>query len=342
MKMKTLNLWKKYFKLKGLDEQITQQYVKYISILLNNNEPIIFSFKHLCELLSRKPSYLASAVNATIHHYREFKIPKRSGGFRKISVPYPALLECQYWIYTNILLKIPINQAAHGFTPNKSIITNAKLHTGKKALLKMDLKDFFPSIKINRIINLFHKLGYPINISYYLASLCCLNDSLPQGAPTSPYLSNIISKNLDNRLLKFSKKFELYYSRYADDITFSGNDIPAKFITYISDIIHSESFTVNKSKTRLYKGKSKRIVTGISVSENSIKLPRKYKRELKKDLYYIIKYGLQSHLAKRKINKLNYLNSIRGKLNFWLCVEPNNQKALYYLDKLNNIDEDYF
>lgn len=233
----------------------------------------------------------------------------------------------QYWIYDNVLKNIPLHSSAHGFTYKKSIITNSKIHAGENHLLKLDLKDFFPSIEINRIIHIFKELGYPNMVAFYLAQICCYESYLPQGAPTSPILSNIVAKRLDKRLMHFAKKFELKYTRYADDLTFSGQSITAKLISYINDIIVDEGFVVNEAKTRLYQQKSKRIVTGISVTEKQIKIPRDYKRNLKLELNFIFKFGLKSHMQKKKIRKANYLFEILGKVNFWLSVEPENAYA---------------
>jgi hypothetical protein len=323
-----LNKWHIYFKNRQVKKNVYEQYLKYIDTLLNNNVPIIFNFDHLCLLQGRTNEYMSSVVNSSENHYRNFKIKKRSGGHRTITAPYPALLEMQYWIYENILKNVKINPCAHGFTHKKSIITNSNIHAGQKQLLKLDLKDFFPSININRIIYIFKQLGYPNSIAFYLASICCYEEHLPQGAPTSPILSNIVSRKLDNRLIKLAKKFNLRYTRYADDLTFSGDEVSAKFIDYISNIISDEGFIINESKTRLYQGKSKRIVTGISVIEKEIKVPRDYKRKLKQELHFIKKYGLQSHITKKKIRQQNYLFSIAGKVNFWLSVEPKNEMAL--------------
>jgi RNA-directed DNA polymerase len=329
--------WEAYFESRGVKDKIKEQYLLYIKRLLNKNVPIIFNLEHLSLLLGRKKDYLSSVVNSPDNHYRKFKIKKRSGGFRDITTPYPALLEIQYWIYDNILKTITFNSAAHGFTIKKSIITNSKIHAGEKQLLKIDLKDFFPSIKLNRVIFIFKELGYPNIVAFYLSSICCYEESLPQGAPTSPVLSNIVARKLDNRLINLSKKFKLKYTRYADDLTFSGNSVPAILIKYITKIVTEEGFQVNETKTRLYRSKSKRIVTGVSVIDKEIKLPRKYKRSLKQELHYIFKYGLNSHMSKKKIRKSNYLFSIAGKVNFWLSIEPKNKFALDAKKKLKNI-----
>jgi RNA-directed DNA polymerase len=336
-KKETYNKWKSYLKSRGVENNVSEQYLSYIKTLLEKNVPIIFNFDHLSLLLGRNKEYLASVVNSPDNHYREFKIKKRSGRFRKITTPYPALLEMQYWIYHNILKTVPLHSSAHGFTYKKSIITNSKIHAGEKHLLKLDLKDFFPSIKNNRIIHIFKELGYPNIIAFYLAQICCFDNCLPQGAPTSPILSNIVARKIDKRLIHLAKKFDLKYTRYADDLTFSGSSISAIFITYVNDIIVDEGFTVNETKTRLYQQKSKRIVTGISVIEKEIKIPRAYKRDLKLELNYILKFGLKSHMLKKKIRKANYLFVILGKVDFWLSVEPKNKYAITARNKLKDL-----
>ena len=323
--------WKKNFEKSGILPDLIETYVSYITTLINNDVPIIFDFNHLCLLLGRNHEYLASVVNSNVSHYRIFNIPKRSGGLRSISAPYPALLDCQDWIYRNILIKVKIHPAAQGFTFKKSIITNAKIHLGYEHFLKIDLKDFFPSITKNQIITIFKSLGYTNKVSFFLASICCCGDVLPQGAPTSPMLSNIVAITLDKRLMSFAKKNNLRYTRYADDLAFSGKTIPVKFIDYITQIINSCKFTVNEKKTVLQQQKHKRIITGISIAEKEIKIPREYKRNLKQEIHYINKYGILSHIRKQKIKNPAYLLTILGKIRFWLAVEPTNsfaQKAL--------------
>lgn len=331
--------WEKYFSNRGLEEGLKVAYLKYIEKLLANNLPIIFETEHLSLLLGRNEAYLNSVVHGAESHYREFKLKKRKGGFRKITVPYPALLECQRWIYKNLLSKVKISHYAHGFSKKKSIITNARIHVGQRHLLKIDLKDYFPSIKKSRVIAMFYNLGYSTEVAFYLASICCKNDCLPQGAPSSPIISNIISKSLDNRLYELCKKFDIRYTRYADDLTFSGDRIPVRFIEYIKQIVETESFEINESKTQLHKKSGKRIITGVAVNSDTIKAPKKYKRKLFQKLHYIEKYGLVSHRIKLKIRNPNYLEALIGQLNYVLAIEPNNLKAQHYLSFLREIDK---
>ena len=332
-----LKAWKNFFYDRGLSKELINQYLSYIKVLNNNNVPVIFEFEHLAKLLGLKKKTLASMINSSMSFYRSFKIPKRRGGYREIDAPYPSLLGAQKWIYNYILKQQVVHTSAHGFVPGRSIITNAKKHVSRKAFLKIDIKDFFSSIRINWIINVFREFGYAQNIAYYLSSLCCYKDYLAQGAATSPYLSNIISRHMDNRLKKLAERYSLDYTRYADDLAFSGEYIPAKYIETVTKIIETCKFEVNKDKTFLSYGSGKRILTGISITGDKICLPKEVKREIRKNAYYVAKFGYLSHSAKKKIRDPFYLESLYGKLLFWKNVEPENKFAGDYLLKIKEV-----
>lgn len=336
--METSKAWKRYFADIGLQDNLIDTYINYIESIDTDKYPIIFEFDHLAKLLGRTTKYLASVINSPENHYRCFNIPKRDKReLREVLAPYPALLECQRWINRNILRNIPVHSAAHGFITNKSIITNAKEHLLQKCLLKIDLKNFFPSINIGRVINVFNKLGYPNNVSVYLAKLCCCNDRLPQGAATSPYLSNIVANILDVRLHSLANKFNLKYTRYADDITFSGDKISWQVVKYVNDIIEDCDFKINASKTLLIDSHNKKIVTGLSVSGDKLRIPKAYKRKLRQELHFILKYGYLSHISNKKIKNPFYLDSIYGKYIFWKSIEPENSFVQHYHGRLTEI-----
>lgn len=329
--------WKSYFKDIGLQEELIESHMKYVNRMTKARLPVIFEFRHLAALLGRTPKYLASVVNSSVNHYRVFEIPKRRGGKRKISAPYPTLLCCQKWINKNILSRGRIHKASTGFKKRKNIKDNAEPHLGKICLLKMDLKDFFPSITLPRVINVFRRFGYPPNISFYLARLCCLEDCLPQGAATSPTLSNLIAIRLDKRLSALSKKWDIRYTRYADDLTFSGSSISIKYIDVVDRIVCEEGFKVNKEKTTLSRSKGKRVVTGLSVSGDKLKVPREFKRRLRQHVHFIAKYGYFSHTSKLKIRDPFYIDSIYGKLLFWKWIEPDNSFVNYAIEEISII-----
>lgn len=322
-----LKEWEEFFSVKNVSEDLKKSLLKYAEVLLDKGVPVIYDLDHLCALFGLKKYHVTSVIFCPKAYYREFEIKKRSGGKREIRAPYPSLLYMQNWIYKEILLKCKVNATAHGFVRKRSILTNANVHKSQAYLLKMDIKDFFPSIPINRIVQVFKDIGYINDVAFYLASICCLDEALPQGAPTSPALSNIVASFMDKRIYKLCREYGYRYSRYADDIAISGNYISPTFIGIVTGLIEDCGFDVNKKKTRLYGEKGNKIITGISLANNEVRVPRNYRRKLEQEVYYILKYGYDAHVKRNKIRKSNYLQSIVGKLNFWLMVEPQNELA---------------
>jgi RNA-directed DNA polymerase len=155
--------------------------------------------------------------------YTSFSIPKKSGDLRSIHVPSPGLKIIQQKL--NQILKVIYNPRfiVHGFTKERNIVTNASIHVRQKFVLNIDIENFFPSINFGRVRGLFINKPYQVDpsLATIIANICCFNNELPQGAPTSPIISNMICARLDSQLYEIAKKHRCYYSRYADDITFS-------------------------------------------------------------------------------------------------------------------------
>ena len=230
-----------------------------------------------------------------ISHYQRFRIPKKTGGERLISAPMPRLKRAQYWILDNILARVPIHQAAHGFVPGRSILSNAAPHVGRDVVVNFDLKDFFPTLTWKRVRGKFRGLGYSEAVATVLALICTEPDvdeieldgqrlyakrgprRLPQGAPTSPALTNLICLRLDQRLQGLAAKLGFTYTRYADDMTFSASGEPAKktgaLLKFVGEIVTAEGFTVHPDKTRVMRCHRRQEVTGLTVNER-IAVPR--------------------------------------------------------------------
>lgn len=320
--------WQEYFEDRGLENDLAKIYIEYASPLLKKKLPVIFEFDHLSIILGINREHLSRMVARPESFYREFYIPKRSGDKRLIRAPYESLLLCQRWILSNILYKINVHQNAHGFIPGASIKSNAAPHVESNMLLKMDLKDFFPSIPRAWVLKLFLDFGYAKNVAYYLSSLCCFDDSLAQGAATSPALSNIVLRSLDNRLTKLSDRAGLSYTRYADDMTFSGDFIHSGFSGIVGNIISEYGLSVNNKKTRLKTQYGARIITGVSIANNAIGAPREFKRKIKNEIHFIEKFGILSHMSHKRISNPNYLRSLLGRISFWVYLEPECRGAL--------------
>lgn len=308
--------------------------LQYVSNMLQKEAVIIINSAHLAQLVGINEDVMNKMIVSPKYFYRSFTIPKRAGGVREISAPYPSLMMVQQWIYKTILLpQTEFSESATGFIPGKSIVDNAKPHIGGKELLKMDIKDFFPSVGINRVISVFRGLGYYHQIAYYLASLCCEDSHLPQGAPTSPILSNIVTKRMDYRLKHLAEKYGLVYTRYADDLTFSGQHIPVKFISIVTSIVEDEGFRVNEKKTEIKRKYNRKIITGVSVSSDKPCIPREMKRWIRQQMYYINQFGLKSHMNRCRLQDPFYALRMNGYLAYWKSVEPDNPFLLRCLNR---------
>lgn len=230
-----------------------------------------------------------------------------------------------------------MHPCSHGFISKKSIKTNASIHLGQSEIFKLDLMDFFPSIGLDRVVAVFRNFGYLPNVAFYLAALCCLNRRLPQGGAASPALSNIITRRLDARLYGLAKKFGLRYTRYADDIVMSGDRIPRKVMAVSRQIISEEGFRIRENKTRLYRGGRNVIITGLRVSGDELRVPRKFKREVRRDVHFICNKGYWDHINNRKLTKPFYAESVLGKLTFWRWIEPDDVFVQKYFDRFHKI-----
>jgi retron-type reverse transcriptase len=232
-------------------------------------------------------------------------------------------------------MRVPVHDAARGYVRKKSIVDHAVPHVGSKEVLTVDLRNFFPSIKFARVFAIFRDIGYTRDVSFSLARLCCLDGALPQGAPTSPNLSNIVCRRLDFRISRMCQRLGVSYTRYADDLCFSGDSIPASLLHSLNAIIQSEGFDINENKTRMHsKTSNRKMVTGLNVAHSGVRLPQDYKRAISLDLYHIERHGLLSHLAKRKITDPAYLSKLLGKVGFWLQIEPENSLAARHKEVL--------
>lgn len=286
-------------------------------------------------------------------HYVRFTIPKRSGGTRDLAAPHQKLAAAQEWILIQVLQKLPVHDAAHGFVAGRSTRTNAIPHLGKYAVINCDLKDFFPSITVNRVIGLFKDMGYSPAAATILALICTESPRrvvdyagnvfhvatgarcLPQGACTSPAISNLISRRLDSRLSGISRKLGFVYTRYADDLSFSAAAPPVSrddpqhpdrkigyLLARIRHIASDEGFAVNEKKTRIQRRHNSQRVTGIVVNSSEPSIPRATRRKLRAILHQAKKTGAVSQ-------DLQYSKAqVRGMIAYVHMVNPRQAQSL--------------
>jgi retron-type reverse transcriptase len=290
---------------------------------------------------------------STVNHYQRFEIEKKTGGFRLISAPMPRLKRAQYWVLENILARIELPETAHGFVPSRSILTNAQPHLGAKVVINLDLKDFFPTITYPRIRGLFVFLGYSEQAATILALLCSEPEMdhvrldgkayfvshglrfLPQGAPTSPAISNILCCRLDRRLAGMAAKLGFTYTRYADDLTYSSSrDVDGllpKLLWRTRQIVTTEGFAINDAKTRIMHSGRRQEVTGIVVNRK-LSIQRKTLKRFRALLFQMEKDGPDGKTWGRGGD---IFEAIQGYANFIQMVDP--AKGQKYLNRVKQI-----
>lgn len=310
------------------DEYYKYLCINYATKLLGAKLPVIFDTIHLSHLLGIEPKELTKYLICEELYYNERLIPKKNGKMRTLCIPSVSLKYIQKWILNNILYRVQISDCATGFCRDKSILVNAKQHTSQNCIINLDIKDFFPSVSMDRIFRLFYYYGYTKEVSFVMAKLCTYKGQLPQGSPASPYLTNIVCLKLDKRLNQLAKKCNATYTRYADDITISGDYKIQQSVDLIKDIIKDEGFEINQEKTRILFKHQKQEVTGLIVNNDIIHVDREYKRQVKKEIYYCLKYGVSSHLKHIKSNKSFYKEHLYGKVYFINMIEPELGKHL--------------
>jgi len=309
------------------DREYLTSCLKYSKKLIDNKLPVIFSRKHLCALTGYTSKFIESAVGSPHLFYRQFSVPKKSSGMRLISEPLPSLKDLQRWIYKNLLLKIPVSVAAKAFVPGRKLRDGARFHVGQKFVIRVDISDFFPSITRNRVFGLFRSMGYSSKVSSDLSRLCCVDDCLPQGGVCSAYISNMILRSTDARLLMYARSNSLRYTRYADDFTISGNFFSPTILDYLVSVINSEGFDVNHKKTAVMRTSTRQMAVG-HVVNSRVNAPRVYRRSLRQAAYYIEKFGLDNHLAHLGETRSAARDYYLGKASFALSANPLDRNAL--------------
>lgn len=249
-------------------------------------------------------------------HYTLHRVPKRRGGQRLILAPKEELKALQRTILQEILQLVPPDEAAHGFVRGRSIVSNAAAHVGRVFLLNLDLRDFFPTLTYPRVRGLFISLGYNFEVASLLALLCTGRERerfehhgktyfisvgprhLVQGAPSSPALANLIARGLDRRLRGLATKVGFSYTRYADDLSFSGDSLDGvrALQRYIPPIVTEEGFILHEEKSHLFRHSGRQLVTGLVVNDQ-VGTPRALRRQLRACLHNAQRTGLaaQNH-----------------------------------------------
>ncbi|MCL2488458.1 MAG: reverse transcriptase family protein [Oscillospiraceae bacterium] len=280
-------------------------------------------------------------------YYTRFSIPKPDGTARELLAPNPFLKRIQRNILRNILEKLPVSPYATAYRRGAGILKNASPHTGQKRILKLDIRRFFDSIPFYMVYSYaFPRIYYPPSVAVLLTHLCCYQEYLPQGAPTSAAISNLVMKPFDEYIGRWCGERGIIYTRYCDDITFSGDFDPAPVIRKARGFLSSMGFELNQKKTKVMDCASRQSVTGIVVNEKP-QIFREYRNALRQELYYCEKYGVDSHLQRiygdrlpiEPERKQRYLRSLSGRINYLLQINPEDAYYLRARDRIREIGE---
>ena len=321
--------------------------------------PAILTLGHLAFRMDVSHRYLRSVIaKRSGELYREFHIRKRSGGLRRIVVPTPKLMAVQRWITREILRDRPVHDACFAYVPRRSIVDCARRHVGAGWLLKLDIHDFFESIPERSVYRLFRSLGYQPLVSFELARICTrpwidppvgrrqrrtvanwlhrgievyrrqLTGYVPQGAPTSPMLSNLVCRPLDEELSAFALREGLVFTRYSDDLTFSGptsgfSRLRARqLVAEIRRILVRHRFRMHEGKISIVPPGGRKVVLGLLVDRERPRLSRELRSRLEDHVRGIELFGIAAHAEDRGFaSKTGMINHIAGLIRFARDVE---------------------
>ena len=268
------------------------------------------------------PAGTLYAVSNTLdRHYIRRQLPKSSGGVRELSVPDPLLKHIQRQI---LRVHMPVSPYATAYRYGGSTLCNAAPHVGKPCVLKLDIRHFFDSILYSAVKETaFPAEVYAENLRILLAMLCYGWDRLPQGAPTSPCITNILMRDFDNEVGAWCRERQIAYTRYCDDMTFSGDFARDEVLRCVEPRLRALGFYLNPGKTKWLPADRRQLVTGIVVNKKC-NVPSEERRALRQELHFCQKFGISGHMARAGIDgpEDRYLAQLLGRVNYQLQITP--------------------
>lgn len=329
---------------KHLEARVLSFYTAYGQELARRRVPILFSSDDLAFRLGISKNQLNWLSYAKQGRYRQLERSKANGKIRILHAPTPKLKTVQRWITTKILLKQKPHPYAAAYYPGSTLAQCAGPHVGRRVVMRMDLKDFFPSITYSQVRRVFSSFGYSYSVASVLASLCCLEGKLIQGAPSSPVLSNLVASNIDRRITGLKKHLKstdqkFYYSRYADDLIFSFDDESlVGTLPLLRQIINDEGFEVNEDKLRIMRSGRQQKVTGVVVNQR-LNVNASECRKLRAVIHNISRNGWDAEIQRWQASADTHVKDqdhfcqiLEGKIAFVRSLNP--EKGAKLLDKL--------
>lgn len=300
-----------------------------------SNNSNVTTIDSLAELIGISPRLLSSIVKSPEQHYRAFSMQKKSGGLRSINAPRAFLKTIQYWINDYFLYRLKIHNSCLSYRKKVSIRDNAAIHLNKEYVLCIDIDSFFDNISTNGVYTLLMNSGIDKPLSRVISCLTTLNNKLPQGAPSSPLISNAYLYDFDSKIHGLCSGMEICYSRYSDDLTFScdNKEKLEALIPKIIEYLDKFNLKIKKSKTRIRSKNSNQMITGISVNNGILRPSRKFRKKIRAAFF-----------KAKSNNNIGALSTLTGYLNYLKSFEAGDteyniseyQKTIEYLKDLKN------
>ncbi len=260
---------------------------------------------------------------------------------RILSIPNNLLKLVQRRILDRYLYQLETSEYSTAYCKGKSLLDNASPHIGKECVLKLDISHFFDSITDDSVYLVFKRLGLSVPATSLLTHLCTYKGKLPQGAPTSPYIANLIMKRFDEKLGKWCENRNITYTRYCDDMTFSGDRTDLRksnIFGKVTVLLNNMNLKLNDKKTIFISSSQQQRVTGIVVNEKTA-IPRELRRSIRQEVYYCTKFGVEENIQHKGLDmtKEKYLHSLLGRISFALQINPENSEMLIYFDTVKKL-----
>ncbi|HGS5086056.1 TPA: reverse transcriptase family protein [Vibrio parahaemolyticus] len=355
----------------GLERGISEkrlQGIVYESLKRSNTSvPFVFSLNHICHITGASYPYLREIVRRNETPYRFHRIRKKSGGHRFLTVPNTELKVVQTWINKEILASQAPHFRCYSYHSKSSIFKCAEEHCSSKWLIKIDIENFFDSISEVMVYKVFRKLGYKPLLAFELGRICTYQPThlrirntlkwrsfntnsaeypykrkgisffgrLPQGAPTSPMLSNLVFQEIDEELHSYASENGLVYTRYADDLTFStidrrfSRERAIKFVRHVKKVLRAGNFSTNKSKLKIIPPGSRKVVLGLNIEGQKPLLSKGFKKRLEGHLRGIEKFGIPQHVEHRRFDTIfGMMSHINGLIGYAKQIDYNYGSSL--------------
>lgn len=298
--------------LKSLPEKQKERYSREITNLLDKGLPPVVSHYCLAILFGYSLEFVNALAKKQHKFYRTFPL-KQGKKIRQIEAPKVSLKVIQKWLGFHLAQSLPFPAHVFGFISGLSALKAAEQHLGGDWVYSIDIKDFFPSITKNQVAQSFKELGYSENGAGLIAKLCCLNERLAQGSPTSPVISNMVMKDIDAGILNIANESKATVTRYADDVVFSGQGLfPDKIKQEVRDLFESSEWSLNEEKEYLAEtAKGQRLkVHGLLVMGDKVKLTKGYRNKIRAYRHMIEKGKVSEDDLPRILGHIHYANSI--------------------------------